>query len=91
MGEPLVTHEMVSFEGGLEIILMDTDRDAHEHVLWALSWFAVHLEQVRAFKRLEAEEIIVEVAFVVENCLDALVVLLNDLKNILGEERCWAA
>ncbi|RUS29012.1 hypothetical protein BC938DRAFT_481173, partial [Jimgerdemannia flammicorona] len=43
---------------------MNTDRNAHEHVLRTLSDLAVNTEEIRAFKSFEAEIVVVKITVV---------------------------
>ena len=60
MREPLLRHQVVRLHHRVDVRQVDAERDAHEHVLRPLDDRAVHLEEVRALERLEAEEVIVE-------------------------------
>ena len=103
VGEPTLGHEVVRLDGRVDVLQVNADRHAHQHVLrplnhlrnpiarapkisaawptadggsrqvvhlvpWLARWSAahlpVHLEQVRALERLEAEEVVIEVAIV---------------------------
>lgn len=43
---PLLTDALVSCNGGVEIPLVDTDGNSHNHVLWSLCNLALNFEQV---------------------------------------------
>ena len=85
--EPLLRHQVVSLEGRFKIVLVDANRAPHQHVLRSLSDFAINSQQVRLLERLEAEEIIVEVAREIKLGIDALIVLLHDLIHSVGKKR----
>ena len=55
MGEVAVRHEVVGLEDALDVVAVDAHRDAHDHVLRALSDTAVDAEEVGALERFEAE------------------------------------
>ena len=56
VGEPALAHEVVGVDGGVDVLHMDADRHAHEHVLGALHDLAVHAEEVRALQGLQKAE-----------------------------------
>jgi len=35
VGEPLLRHQVVGFDGFLDIFLVDSNRNTHKHLLWA--------------------------------------------------------
>lgn len=43
MCEPLFRQQVVRLDGAVDILSVDTDGDAHEHVLWALDGPSVNL------------------------------------------------
>jgi hypothetical protein len=46
VSEPLLGHQVVGFDGGFDIIVVNTASDTHQHVLRPFHHFAVELEQV---------------------------------------------
>ena len=66
---------------------MDTDRAPHQHVLGTLGDLAIHSQQVGLLKRLEPEEVVIEVAGVIKLRIDLLIVLLHNVVDGVGEER----
>ena len=89
MSEPHLRHQVVRLEGALEIEQVDTDGAAHQHVLGAFDDLAFDLEQVRALEGLEPEEVVVEVAGVVESGVDLVAVLLEHIVDLCGQQGCW--
>ena len=83
MSKPELRHELVSFKRGLEVCLVDSNGNTHEHVLGPFNNFVVNFEQVRAFQCLEAEEIVAEIFFVIDNRLYGLGIFTNYLINII--------
>ena len=61
-------------DGGVDVLLVDADGDAHEHVLRALGRLAVDLEQVRSLERLEAEVGVTVVAVVDDRRVQTLTI-----------------
>ena len=55
MGEMAMGHEVVGSDGAVDVRAVDTDSDAHEHVLGAFGDTVVDAEEVGAFKSFEAE------------------------------------
>ena len=41
MCEPTLTHQIISFDRCVDILLVDTNGDTHQHVLWTLYDLAV--------------------------------------------------
>ena len=82
MSEPHLRHQIVRLEGTLEIEQVDTDGAAHQHVLWPFDNLAFDLEQVTTLEGLEAEEVVVEVAGVVESGVDLVAVLLEHIVDL---------
>lgn len=91
MGEHSLTHQVISLEGVLQVVSMDTDRDSHKHLLGTLNDLVLDLEQVRPLKSLKPEEIIVKVSLVVNFVLNSLSMLLVDLVDLLGQKRGLSA
>ncbi len=61
MGEELRRHCIVRGQSGVEIAVMNTTSDTHEHVLRALHNFAIHVQQVGTLQYLEAEIVVREI------------------------------
>jgi hypothetical protein len=61
MREPEVTHHIVGFECGLEIVEVNADTDSHQHMLRSLYNLFSIFHQIRALERLEPEIVVVEV------------------------------
>jgi hypothetical protein len=55
MCEVAFGHEMICGEDSVDICTMDTDSDAHDHVLWSISDTTVDLEQIRSLESFKAE------------------------------------
>ena len=51
MGEPLLTHQVVSLKSRFQIVEMDANGSSHEHVLGAFDDFSIYFEQVCALER----------------------------------------
>ena len=49
-GAPALGEEVVGLDGGVQVVLVDADGDAHQHVLGALHHLPVDLQQVRALQ-----------------------------------------
>ena len=48
----------------LDVVAVNADSDAHEHVSRPFSDLAIETKEIRAFEGLEAEELVVEIALV---------------------------
>lgn len=46
MSEVTLGHEIVGLNGTVNVVLVDTDSDTHEHVLWPLRCSTIDLEEV---------------------------------------------
>ena len=86
MREPLLAHKVISLKGSLQVTQVNPNGDPHEQVLRSLSYLAVRAEQVGFLKRLKAKEVVIEVSRVVNYFVDALVVLLDDVEDIIREK-----
>ena len=91
MREPLLAHEVVGFEGGLQVVKVDADGAPHEHVLWSLCDLAIDSEKVRSLECLEAKEVVIEVARVIYHLINALKIIADYLVNLFRKEWCWPA
>ena len=91
MSEPLLRHEVVGLESCLEIVQVDSDGGTHEHVLGTLHDLALAFEKVGALESFKAEEIVLEVAGIVDDLIDSLVIGLDHLISVFGEEGCVTA
>ena len=60
-------------------------------MLRSLHNLAIHLQEIGSLQRLEAEKVILEVTGVVNHFIYALIVVLNDLQDVIGQERRWSA
>ena len=58
MRKPAFGHQIVRFDGGLDVVLMDTNRDSHQHLLRAFDHFAVDLKQVGPLECFEAKIVV---------------------------------
>ena len=56
MREPLLREQVVRLDRGLDVVAVDTDRDAHQHVLRPLHHLSVDLEQVGSLQRLYGKQ-----------------------------------
>lgn len=52
MGKPAVRQQVVGFNGSIDIVFVDADRHAHQHLLGALHNLAVDAKQVGALQGL---------------------------------------
>ena len=86
MRKPLLAHQIVSLEGGVEVVEMDADRTSHQQVLGPLDDLIIHTQEVGLLKRLKAKEVVIEVSRVVNHFVDFLVILLDDIVDVIGEE-----
>ena len=64
MREPAFAHQVISFNDRRNVIFVDADGDAHQHLLRPFDDFAIHFEEIRALKRLKAEIIIAKIAVI---------------------------
>ena len=64
MGEVSLRHEIVSLDDSINVACVDTDGNAHDHVLGSFDDLAVDSEEVGALKGLEAKVVVCKVAIV---------------------------
>ena len=62
MGEVAFGHEVVGLDGAINVVLVDTNGNSHEHVLRSLCCSSVDLEQVRTLEGLESKADITDLA-----------------------------
>ena len=77
-------------DGGVDVVQVNAEGDAHQHVLRSLDDGTVHLDQVGALESLEAEEVVVEVAIVHDRGIEPLAVLLDE-RFLRAVQRCTGA
>lgn len=63
-----------------------TERDAHEHVLRPLDDAPVHPQEIRALERAEAEEVVFEVALVLDRIVQRRRVLRRERERLVRDE-----
>jgi len=61
VGEPSLRHHVVSFNSRVYVILVNPNRDSHQHVLRPFHNLPLNLQEVRPLKGFEPKIIIVEV------------------------------
>ena len=66
---------------------MDSNWAPHKHVLRPLSNLSIYAQKVGFLKRFEAEEVVLEIAWVVDDFIYALKVFFNDIVDIFCEKR----
>ena len=86
MREPALTDHVVRVDGRINVGLVDTDGDTHDHVLGTLNSLVVHLEQVALLERFEAEVVIVEITFVINGSVEAFIISLNNLVDVISDQ-----
>ncbi len=92
MSKPLLRHQFICLKSIFKILLVNSERNSHQHVLRALNHLLVDSHQVRlALKRLEPEKVIIEISREVDLLLDFLFILRNYFENFVREERAVLA
>lgn len=86
MREPFLAHQMVSLKHGIQIVFMDSESHAHEHVLWTFDDLVIHTEKVRFLKGFKPEEIIREIACVVNFSFNFFFVVHDNVKDFLLDQ-----
>lgn len=71
MGEVFGGHEIVSLDGRVDIVLVDSNCYPHEHVLRALDDLSIQADQIRSLKCAETKVIVVEIAIVMNSPLQS--------------------
>ena len=62
--EVSLRHIGVCLNCAFDVVAVNADSDAHEHVLRPFSDLAIETKEIRAFEGLEAEELVVEIALI---------------------------
>ena len=91
MGEPLLAHQVVGLEGCLEVANVDANGAPHEQVLGSLGDLAIDSQEVGLLEGFESEEVVCEIAGVIDDFVNALIVVFDDGVDFWGEEGSWAA
>lgn len=86
MSEVFFAHQIIGLYGGLDVISVNANRHSHDHVLRSFNDFSVDLEQVTAFKSLEAKEIIVKVPGEVDDFVQFFVMSDHELIDFIVKE-----
>ena len=77
MCEVFLGHEVVRLDDLLNIVIMYSNSNAHDHLLWSFSDFAIQTEKVGSLEGFEAKVLVVEVS-VVHNSRVQLFGMLHD-------------
>lgn len=91
MCEPLLTHQVVSSEGRLNVVLVNADGAPHEHVLRPLSNLPVDPQQVRLLQCFVPEEVVRKIAVVVNALVDRVSVCADDAVGLVAKQLSVAA
>lgn len=91
VGKVTLRHEVIGLDSTINVTSMNTDRDAHEHVLWSLSDPIVNSEQIRAFKSLEAEVLVMKIAIVDDGGVEDRSVVPDNLISLIRDHACSLA
>ena len=86
MREPFLADQIVGFDGRVDVVQVYSKRDSHDHLLRPFDRGSMDLEQVRFLKGFVAKVIVVQVPLVVNGSVQTLLVLLDNLVNIVGDE-----
>ena len=82
MSEPPVTHQIIGQDSRVNILHVNAHRDPHQHLLRALSYLSIDLEEVGPLQSLVAEVIVVPISLVVDRGLQLFVVCLDYLVDL---------
>ena len=91
MSEPHVAHQVISLEGGFQVVQMDPDGTAHQHMLRSLNDLSVLSEQVGTFQGFESEKVVVEIAIVIDFGVNFVRIFDENVVHLFTEEASWAA
>ena len=64
MSKPPLGHCVICLQNRLNVLFVNPHRDPHQHVLWPLHHFAIHLKKVRSLQSLETEVIVIKIPVV---------------------------
>mmetsp|Transcript_29694 Transcript_29694/g.97086 ORF Transcript_29694/g.97086 Transcript_29694/m.97086 type:complete len:755 (-) Transcript_29694:490-2754(-) len=85
--EHLLRHHLVGLQRAREVVAVDAQRDAHDHVLRPLRDRTVEAHEVTPLERLEPEIVVLEVAVVDDGRVDRVLVLLHRGVSLVGNQR----
>ena len=87
MRHPPLTQEVVGADGTVDVVLVDTKSDTHEHHLRAFDDFIIHAKEIGAGEGFEAEVVVVIVAVIVDGEFNAFLVFVDEGMYVLTDER----
>ncbi len=85
MREEALRHQVVGLKCTVDVTTVNTNGDAHEHVLRSLGDFPVDFQKVGTFERFEPKVLVVEVAFVDDRRVKGDGVLHNDFIGLVRD------
>lgn len=91
MREVLLGHQIVRFDGCIDVLSMDANSGSHQHVLWTLDDFSVYFQQIRSLECLEAKVVVVEVAIVDNGRIQLICVLHDDFVDLVANHWRFAS
>jgi hypothetical protein len=86
VSEPFLADQVVGLDHGVDVVQVYSERDSHDHLLRPFDRGSMDLEQVGFLEGFEAKVIVVQVPRVVNGSVKALLVLLDNFVNIVGDE-----
>ena len=89
MGEVFLRHEVVGLDNFFNIVVVDTNSNAHDHLLRSFGNLFVQTQQVGTFQGLETEILIIEVAVVDDGRVQLFSMLHDRLVCFLRNHGCW--
>lgn len=81
MSEKFLTHEVIGFDGGLNVISVDAYSNPHNQMLRSFDYLAVNLEQITSFKCFKPEKVIVKIPAEIDSFIESFIVSLDDIVN----------
>ena len=90
MSKVLIRHKVIRLDDSFNIIAVYSNSHTHDQVLWSFCDFTVEAEKVRAFQRLEAKVLIVEISIIYDGRVKLVCMFHDTLIGSLGNHRRWS-
>lgn len=89
MGKMFGGHKVVSFNDLLDVIAMDANGNAHDHVLWSFGDFAIDSQKIGSLHCLETEIVVVEVLVIDDGRVEFFGMSHDSFVSLFRNHRTW--
>jgi hypothetical protein len=85
MRKELFRQQVVRLEHRVNVILMDPNRNTHQHVLRAFRNPPINLQEIRPLQRLESKVVVAKVAIINDGRVQHVLVSLDTVKRLFTQ------